>query len=225
MIKAWIFYETGEFELSRKHYAIWLSYQRKSQPQFRSNFEADYSYYLGLIYIKQSDNDSARLQLTRMKSLFPDLTPSALVRINIRYHYLQACILMVEDSLEKAISIFKKQPSLDMPFMFTINFFIINFPFLQDGLAQAYLKNGELDNAIATYEKLITLDPDSKNWRRFHPKYHYRLAKLYEEKGWLEKAIKEYVKFLEIWKDADKDLPELIDAKKRLTALQARAVK
>jgi len=45
------------------------------------------------------------------------------------------------------------------------------------------------------------------------------LAKLYEEKGWSSKAIEQYERCVDIWKDADEDLPELIDAKKRLVKL------
>ena len=52
-----------------------------------------------------------------------------------------------------------------------------------------------------------------------HPLYHYRLAKLYEEKEYKGMAIEQYEKFLEIWKNADDDLPELIDAKKRYAQL------
>ncbi len=95
-----------------------------------------------------------------------------------------------------------------------------NLPFLKDLLARAYLQKGELDKAIAEYERLITFDPNSRDRRLIHPKYHYRLARLYEEKGWSDKAIKEYEKFLKIWKDADEDLPELIDAKSRLAKLR-----
>ncbi len=101
----------------------------------------------------------------------------------------------------------------------------LNIPSLQDVLARAYIQNGQLHMAITEYEKLITFDPNSKDRRLIHPKYHYRLAKLYQEKGWPEKAIKEYEKFLEIWKDADKNLPESIDAKKRLAFLRETAMK
>jgi len=33
-------------------------------------------------------------------------------------------------------------------------------------------------------------------------------------------AIKELQKFIDIWKDADEDLPDLIDAKKKLAKLK-----
>jgi tetratricopeptide (TPR) repeat protein len=99
---------------------------------------------------------------------------------------------------------------------------VYNIPFLQDVLARAYYLNGELDKAISEYERLITFNPKSNDRRLIHPKYHYLLAKLYEEKGLKEKAIGEFEKFLELWKDADKDLPELVDAKNRLAKLVAK---
>lgn len=64
-----------------------------------------------------------------------------------------------------------------------------NGPFLRDVLARAYRKKGEIDNAIIEYERLITFDPLSKERRLIHPKLHYGLAKLYEEKGWNGKAM------------------------------------
>jgi hypothetical protein len=46
------------------------------------------------------------------------------------------------------------------------------------------------------------------------------LGKLYEKKGTNVQAIKYYQDFLNIWKDADEDLPVLIDAKSRLIKLR-----
>ncbi|NIP26045.1 MAG: hypothetical protein GWN67_07155, partial [Phycisphaerae bacterium] len=49
----------------------------------------------------------------------------------------------------------------------------------------------------------------------------YLLGKIYEKKGDNQLAIQNYEKFLDLWKDADPDLPDLIDAKKRLTRLKS----
>ncbi|MFQ5628346.1 MAG: hypothetical protein ACE5I1_06270 [bacterium] len=95
-----------------------------------------------------------------------------------------------------------------------------NATLYKDILAQAYHRNGELDKAIAEYERLTILDPEGKDRWLIRPQYHYRLAKLYEEKGWLDKAIAEYEKFLDLWKNADAGLPDLIDAKARYARLK-----
>ena len=46
------------------------------------------------------------------------------------------------------------------------------------------------------------------------------MGKIYEKKGDTGNAIKSYEKFLDLWKDADEDLPDLMDAKKRLAGLK-----
>ncbi len=49
---------------------------------------------------------------------------------------------------------------------------------------------------------------------------HYQLGKVYEKKKNFVKAKYHVEKFLNLWKDADKDLPELIDGKKLLAKLK-----
>ncbi|MEE9501788.1 MAG: tetratricopeptide repeat protein, partial [Candidatus Aminicenantaceae bacterium] len=88
-------------------------------------------------------------------------------------------------------------------------------------LARAYQQNGEIEKAIAEYERLITFDPNSESRRLIHPKYHYRLAKLYEQREWKGKAIEHYEKFLSLWKGADSGIREVEDAKKRLAGLKS----
>ena len=82
--------------------------------------------------------------------------------------------------------------------------------------ARAYLKTGDLDKAIAEYERLITFYPNSASRFLIHPKYLYRLAKLYEQKGLKDKAKAQYERFLEFWKDADPGRPEVEEAKSKL---------
>ena len=93
-------------------------------------------------------------------------------------------------------------------------------PFIQDTLARAYMKSGDIDAAIAEYEKKNVFDPEGHERLLNHPKYRYLLAKLYEEKGDAAKAVEQYEAFLELWKDADPGLLELQDAKRRLDTLR-----
>ncbi|MCK5572216.1 MAG: tetratricopeptide repeat protein, partial [Bacteroidetes bacterium] len=83
------------------------------------------------------------------------------------------------------------------------------------------VQKGDLDGAIAEYERLTTYDPSGPDRRWIRPENHYALARLYEERGLKQKAVEEYEKFLEIWHDAGDDLPEKKDAMKRLAALGA----
>ena len=46
------------------------------------------------------------------------------------------------------------------------------------------------------------------------------LGKICEQKEWKGKAIEQYEKFLDLWKDADPGIPEVEDARKRLAGLQ-----
>jgi tetratricopeptide (TPR) repeat protein len=93
-------------------------------------------------------------------------------------------------------------------------------PFPMDALPRAYRAKGDIGRAISEYEKLTTFDParPERNWT--HPKYYFLLAELYEKKGIKDRAIGTYKRFLDLWKNADPEIPEVVEAKKRLAALQ-----
>jgi len=85
-------------------------------------------------------------------------------------------------------------------------------------LAQCYYEKGELEEAIREVRNA------QNYYGRFHshiyPASFYLLGKIYEKKGDNQLAIQNYEKLLDLWKDADKDLPDLVDAKKRLAKLK-----
>ncbi len=86
-------------------------------------------------------------------------------------------------------------------------------------LALGHVLKGNLDAARRYYEEFLE-DP-SLGTEQQEPWIlaHYHLGRVHEETGDTTRAIEYYDRFLEIWKDGDRDLVQLIDARKRLASL------
>ncbi|NIT51973.1 MAG: tetratricopeptide repeat protein [candidate division Zixibacteria bacterium] len=157
--------------------------------------------------------------MAEIKASLPDIDPDYQNELMYHSDLLHAEALLADGAPKKAVQCWENVPSLEMPTIYPWHLLFYNVPFTKDILARACIQKGDLDRAIAEYERLTTFDPNSKDRRLIYPPYHYKLAKLYEQKDWPEKAMERYEKFLSIWKDADEDLPELIDARARLARL------
>ncbi|MGQ0762030.1 MAG: tetratricopeptide repeat protein [Acidobacteriota bacterium] len=102
----------------------------------------------------------------------------------------------------RAIEVFREL--LNRP---PITYHIDNY---EDCLANAFLALGRYDEAIAEYERILKLNPH-------YPLANYHLAQAFERKGQKDQARAQYARFLEVWKDADTDIPEVIAARKALS--------
>jgi tetratricopeptide (TPR) repeat protein len=221
-MKGWIYYERGNFERSRQYFKIWFDSFSEQLPKFKKSLEAIYLIYLGFVDIKQGQIDSAKLKIEKIESFMAEMTEENRRSIQYLFDTLRSEILLTERSTQQATAIAEQIEDMTTPGIGTKagETILYNMPSLKDVLARAYVANGEMDKAIAVYEDLITFDPNEKGRYLIHPVYHYRLAKLYQEKGWEGKAIEQYEKFLEIWKDADPGIAELEEAKQRLAELR-----
>jgi tetratricopeptide (TPR) repeat protein len=85
----------------------------------------------------------------------------------------------------------------------------------EDCLANAYLELHRLPQAINEYERILGLNPN-------YPFAHYHLAQAFERSGQFERARTTYERFLEVWRNADADIPEVLDARKQLLVLPVR---
>jgi tetratricopeptide (TPR) repeat protein len=87
--------------------------------------------------------------------------------------------------------------------------------------AECQFNNGLYNEALTSLTKLPALNSNYAGYRAvYYPKSLHLKGKIYEKKGDNNLAVKSYEKFLALWKNADQDLPDLIDAKKRLANLE-----
>lgn len=228
-MRAWIYYDSGDLELSRKHIQRWLAPFVKSSTMWESFYKVGYDFLEGLIDLKERKVASAKSRLEEMDVLAP--TIPRMQRASYRERdmgeyeteWLRSAILLHEKSFEKAAASFQESAEPDfVPVWMTQDYrkFRYNTPFHKDVLAKAYSDRGEIDKAIAEYERLITFDPTKPARLLIHPLYYYRLGKLYERKGLKNKAKAQYERFLHLWKDADPGKVEVEDARKRLAGLK-----
>ena len=92
--------------------------------------------------------------------------------------------------------------------------------FFFEPLAIAYEQAGDLDKARAENEEITGLTSGRLMFGDIYAKAYYRLGRIAEKQGQTAAAAAHYRKFLDLWKDADPGLPEVADAKARLSKLQ-----
>jgi eukaryotic-like serine/threonine-protein kinase len=92
-------------------------------------------------------------------------------------------------------------------------------------LGQAYLASNQPAKAAAQFQMLLD-DRGAGWWQVYAPLAQLGLARAYSAQGYREKSRKDYDDFFTTWKDADPDIPILVQAKaeyKKLTATPSSA--
>jgi len=166
-------------------------------------------------FLKLKDIGRAQETIDELKSLLEKENNKKLMR-----HYYRL-VGMIEcerenfspaiDSLEKALSLVSAGP-LDMP------------PDFIEPLALAYYRAGDTNRAREEYEKITRITMGRIDSGDIYATSFYMLGKIYELQGKKTRAIENYRKFLDLWKDADPGQPEVEDARKRQAGLKARGI-
>ncbi len=157
--------------------------------------------------------DEARKTANELKDLLEQAANKKLLR---QYHYAKALIELrmknyssAIESLDKALALYPYHQGNSLTLFL-------------DSLALAYFESGELDKAQENYERITQLTVPRYFFPDIYAKSFYMLGRIFEQKGYKGKAIENYEKFLELWKNADPGIAEVEDAKKRLEYLQVK---
>lgn len=171
-------------------------------------------YFKTLSYLESNSIDKAAKTAKQLQ----DQIEEGICKKKIRYHYhligMMALkrnnFLQAAEHFEKAISLLPSQKNGTSFHALFIN-----------SLATAYYQAGNLERAQKKYEKIKSLTMGRIEFGDIYAESYYMLGKIYQQKDWKGKAIENYEKFLNLWKDADHNIPHIIDAKKQLAALKA----
>jgi serine/threonine protein kinase/tetratricopeptide (TPR) repeat protein len=226
LLQAFFYFERSEFDAAMTQLSEYNKDAKEalSQPDRINAIENDL--WLGLLAWKQGRIETAKQNLEHIRLLFsemPEERGGLAAQLEKNFKILQAEVWLSEGKGTEAINFLENEFALQIPLIYPAYarvFTWYNFPLDQDVLPRAYQKTGKLDKAIEEYRILLVFDPKSQDRRLHNPVYHYRLAKLYEQKGLMRDAKKEYERFLDLWKEADPGLPEVEDAWKRLAGLK-----
>ena len=82
---------------------------------------------------------------------------------------------------------------------------------LRDGVARVKVEAGEPESAIRIYRDLTTVDISSKYNAFLDPRYVLRLAELLDETGEAEDAREHYLRFAELWSEADARFQPMVE--------------
>ncbi len=177
----------------------------------RDDLDRQSLYLKGLSYLRKGSLNEARKTAEELKQMIE----SGINKKKIRFYtHLAGLIELERKNYPKALEYLKSAVE-SLPYGPLEK----DASFL-DSLALAYYKSGDLEKARETYEKITSLTLGRLLSGDIFAKSFYMLGKIYEQKGQKEKAIENYKKFLDLWKDADPSQPEVEDAKKSLAGLK-----
>jgi tetratricopeptide (TPR) repeat protein len=226
-MKGWMYYHRGEPEKSREWFRKFSEFRLKAETPDRDLRLLRSSFWLALDDLKEGNLVSAGERLAEVEALAAKLENEPESGAAGYLCVLRAELLLAEGSAEKALIVYqgRKAPSPRFPWMLTTDLLTYDLAYCGDFPARAYARMGRIDKAIVEYERLTVFDPKGDDRHLVRPIFHYNLARLYEEKGQTARALEQYQKFLQIWREADPSLKEAADAGQRAARIEKAAAR
>ena len=179
----------------------------------QENLDLPVSLHLkGLIYLGMGSMDKAQKTAEQLRDILQKRNNKKLMRY---YYHLAGSVELKRQNHSEAITYLKRALSL-LPFQHSQldDHAIFIYP-----LASAYYESRDFEEAQKEYRRIISLTTGRLFSGDIFAKSLYMLARIFQEQGQEKEAIEHYARFIGLWKNADTEIPELEDAKKRLHKL------
>jgi len=169
--------------------------------------------YEGLAYLEMKNLEEANNTSMELKE-FIDKKGGKFDRRN--YFLLRGKIYLQEGLVSQAIDLFEMACSLLPAQTHSQD----EHAFFLDTIADAEEKNGNIDSAQKHYTEITALTTGRLQWGDIYAQSFFKLGKIYEQKGQKDKAIENYEKFLELWRDSEWGKKEVSEAEQSLRLLR-----
>jgi len=167
----------------------------------------------GLFYLETRSLQDALKTAGELKGLIE----SGLNEKSMRYYdYLMGLIEHEKKNYSGAVDYLQRAQSL-LPAEWNSRDVQAKFYF---ALGQAQHRAGNLVEAQKAYEDILPMTFGRDYCQHLYVLAFYELGRVFQDQGNTAQAIEHYQKFLDLWKDADPGLPEVDDARARLSQIK-----
>ena len=178
-------------------------------------------HYKGLTYLAMRSRSKAQRTAGELKTAIEGWAHQKEIR---RYHHLMGMIELDRkkypeaiDHLETALALLPSGCSIWIE-----GHIQNNHALYMDSLALAYYRSGDLDKAVEQYKKITLLTTGRLYFGGIYAKSFYMLGRIYQQMGDKARAEENYNKFIALWFNADSNISEVRDAKRRLSGLNRK---
>ena len=160
---------------------------------------------LAVLQARAGDSDAARLTHAVVQDRIPQGNANA-----ESYVYIVAGeIALAEGRSDSALVAFERSLTL------------LTLHIGRRGLARALIDLGRVDEALEELMRIVADRLIGSEGQEEWIRAHYDLGRLYQAQGDTALALDAYGRFLEIWNEADPDIPLVVDTRRQLVALTA----
>ncbi len=212
------FYALADFSLrlDQPEAALEL-YEREMRDALRAQdiwWQLQILHLQGLAYLKLGQFDEAESKADEIRTVLDAGSNSNLER----YHQHLSGMMQFQKG-EYAAAVESLKSASDSLYPPESNFPMIHALFWST-LGEALYQVEDWAAARAEFERVIALTVGRLDDGDIYTRSFYWLGKIHQAQGRSAEAIENYQHFLELWKDADQDIPELEDARSQMAGLR-----